>query len=349
MTKAAPPSAIARAIPAGSVPLISVEGTAYDCGAEYARIVNARYPGYREYLDMAHGFRESLTGQVARLVEQRAPFVADLYRGLTDADTPGPGTSAPARPSECTSFSVSGGLTLDGALISGQNKDTPAERAMLYIVLRMRITEGPTILVLAYPGEVLGYGMWSTGMSVFRNNLHSTAGSENGLSMAQWGLLALAGSSADDAAELARKYGMSGSGNCLISDVSGRSLSVEFNTGGVSVVPAREGISTHANHPVGEQTAPHECFPDKIEQANSRYRMETLWELLDAERGRLTAQKALMCLAHHGRYPLGVCRHVIGGSTRVCTTAAVVAEPAQGRLHVVRGNPCCNWAATYTL
>ena len=77
--------------------------------------------------------------------------------------------------------------------------------------------------------------------------------------------------------------------------------------------------------------------------------MNFLWKLLNAERGRLTAQRALMCLADHSRYPRGICRHMVGKSVGMGTTAAVVAEPARGRLHVVRGNPCCNPAVIYEL
>jgi hypothetical protein len=75
--------------------------------------------------------------------------------------------------------------------------------------------------------------------------------------------------------------------------------------------------------------------------------MNGLWELLNADRGCLTAQKAIMALADHTRYPLGICRHA-GGKLNQVTTATVVAEPAKGRLHVARGNPCCNWPKTYT-
>ena len=65
----------------GSVPLLEVSGTAYECGCRYAEIVKARYPGYRRYLDQAFRW-EDLSGDVRRLVERRAPYLVDLYRGL---------------------------------------------------------------------------------------------------------------------------------------------------------------------------------------------------------------------------------------------------------------------------
>ncbi len=332
----------------GAIPLIAVEGTAHECGRQYAEIAIARYPGYREYLDAACRLAR-LPRKITRLFEERAPYLLEVSRGMAEvAGSPVTPAQEPARDT-CTSFGVSGSLTLDGRPISGQTKDTSLDRVNLYIVLRMRIKEGPTILVLCYPGELLGYGMWSTGMSIFRNSLFSRAGADGALDLDVWGLLTLAGRSVHEGVELARKHGLRDAANCLISDPQGESLSVEWNAGGVNAIPARNGIATHANHPEGEDTAAFEDYPDEVEKEDSRYRMHGLWRLLDAERGRLTPQRAMMLLADHTRYPRGICRHLLTETASRCTTAAVVAEPTAGKLHVVRGNPCANWPVTYTI
>ena len=293
-----------RAVPEGIVPLISVEGTAYDCGRDYAEIVMREYPLFHEYLNSVHRWK-TLPDEVKRLFQNQAPHILELYQGMIEASELPQGIQENPKPekTECTSFGVSGSVTLDGQPISGQTKDTGYNRAYLYIVLRMRIKDAPTILTLAYPGEVLGYGMWSTGMSIFRNSLYSQKGAKQGLSMVQWGLLTLAGQSVHEGVELAQKYGISSAGCCLISDPHGESLSVEFNVGGVGIVPAKDGIATHGNHPEAKETTPYEDYPDEIEKENSRYRMHGLWDLLDKERGRLTPQKVLMLLADHTHYP----------------------------------------------
>jgi len=339
---------IPRAVPEGTVPLVSVEGTAYECGRHYAEIVMEKYPGYRRYLDAANKWKK-LSPDVQRLIGDRAPFLFDLYRGLLEIAKPSQEDRGLREKTTCTSFGLSGSVTLDGQPISGQTKDTGIKSAYLYIVLRMRIKDGPTILVLAYPGEILGYGIWSTGMSIFRNSLYSKQGAEKGLTMEQWGLLTLAGRTVHEGVDIARRCGITGSGSLLISDAQGESLSVEYNAGGVGIVPAKDGIATHGNHPEGEETGAFEHYPDEIEKENSRYRMHGLWRLLNAERGKLTPQKALMMLADHTHYPRGICRHITGDIANGGTTAAVVAEPTVGKLHVVRGNPCCNWPVTYTL
>ena len=352
---AAPRGPIPRQVPPGTVPLLAVEGTAYDCGREYGELVRERYPFHTNYRERRAWWKE-LAPEVKALYERRAPHLFDLFQGLSDgigpANEPAPSAAPVSEAGGCTSFGVSGSVTLDGEPFSGQTKDTQTQSAYRYVVLRMRIKDAPTILVLAYPGEVLGYGMWSTGMSIFRNSLYSQAGAEQGLPMDTWGLLMLAGSSVHDGLDLARRFGVANSGNCLISDPQGESLSVEFNVGGVSAVPAREGIATHGNHAEGAETRPFAAYVGKegrSEEENSRYRMHGFWHLLHAESGRLTPQRAFAALADHTYYPQGTCRHWVDGKPGMETTAAVVVEPTKGLLHVVRGQPCANWPVTYTV
>ena len=339
---------VLRAVPEGTVPLIAVEGTAYDCGRAYGEMVVRQYPGYRRYLDQAWRWLQTLSGPAHTVLERRCPQILEVHRGLVEVAGPPVGEAARVN-GACTAFGISGAVTLDGQPISGQTKDTPVEGAEFYIVLRMRITGAPTILVLCYPGEVLGYGLWSTGMSIFRNALYSSQGGASGLTMEEWGFAALAGGSVEEGVELAERYGITKAGNCLISDPAGVSVGVEFNGGGVSIVRYDDGIATHTNHPLGQQTAAFGHYPDDAERANSYFRLERLAELLRAERGRLTPQKALMCLADHTGSPGGLCRHMVADGAETYTTGAVIAEPTRGHLHVVRGNPCCNWPVTYTM
>ena len=194
---------------------------------------------------------------------------------------------------------------------------------------------------------LLGYGFWSTGMSVFRNALYVPA-ADSGLPAQCFGLAALACSNVDEAAELARREGIIGAGNFLFSDSEGRSISVEYGADGVGIVEARDGIHTHANHAHDERLQERESYEEEEKQI-SLHRETRLAALLADERARLTAQKALMALADHDGYPYSLCRHLVHDKPGHETSAAIVAEPTLGRLHVVRGAPCMNWPVTYTL
>ncbi len=344
-----------RLAPEGVIPLVDFEGSAYECGKAYAKFTMKNYPGYREYLDMAYDWK-SLDPELKSVVDERTPYLLDLHRGIWEEAGPpqkplkSHSSNSRASKDDCTSFGIAGDQTVDGYPLSGQTKDTPLDRIELYIVLRMRIEEGPTLLILCYPGETLGYGMWSTGMSLYRNNLYSTAGREGGMSFKVWGMLTLAGSSIDESIELVNRFGLQGFGNCLIMDSEGKSASIEWNAGGIDVLPAEDGICTHANHPIGPETSQY-LGVDGSELRCSEHRTFGLRKKLIAERGRLTPQLVLSILSDHTDYPNGgICRHrEEEGFTDCITTAAVITEPTRGKLHVVRGNPCSNWPVTYTL
>jgi hypothetical protein len=85
------PAVVPRQVPEGTVPLISVEGTAYDCGRAYAETVRERYPGYRRSLDGA-GWWASAASELVKLdfgPERRPDFAADhspidCYRSSMD-------------------------------------------------------------------------------------------------------------------------------------------------------------------------------------------------------------------------------------------------------------------------
>ena len=97
---------------------------------------------------------------------------------------------------------MAGGATLEGQPLSGQTKDVGHSAAQRFVVLRLRLKAAPTVLIVAYPGEVWGFGLWSTGMTLYRTSLYSSADGAGALTAEQWGLLALAGTSVHEAVEL---------------------------------------------------------------------------------------------------------------------------------------------------
>lgn len=344
---------------AGGVPLIAVEGTAYECGQQYREIIK------RDYAHCQRPLHESWRGcdavaawlclplAVERLFAAHAPHILDIYRGYMACDTGmGPGGKRHeghfAPETGCSSFGVAGEFTATGGPLSGQTKDTPDDRLEQFIVLRMRMKDAPSLLVLAYPGEILGYGFWTTGTSIFRNSLFSSGPGTRGLTFEQWGMLALSCEHVDEGIALAQEYGIADMANALITDSHGGSASVECNVGGIGIVPARDGIATHANHPEGAGTAPYEEFPAE-RRADSLHRQTQLRARLEGQRGHLTAAGAMEALTDHTTYPHGICCHQGFDGEEYSTTAAVVADPSAGQLLVTLGHPCSNAARVYEI
>jgi len=333
------------------LPLFAFEGSSYKCGIEYTKKVLQEFPHFSEYLTNAQAW-QNIQPEIKKTFSTHAPFIIDFYRGVnSQLNKSGFKSSKNLHQSnnECTSFSLSPNATINKLPISGQNKDTSRKRAKNYIVLHLKFSDGPSILVLAYPGELLGYGMWSTRMTIFRNSLHSTGGGITGLTMEQWGLLSLASESLGDSLGFIERFGLKGMGNCIISDPKGHSASIEFNCGGIDIIYPTNGVLVHANHPVGKNTSQFENYQDSTEKENSRYRMEHLFKILESNHSKLSVPKAHEALSDHSRYPRGICRHKICESWKHGTTACIIANPNQGELWISNGNPCCNDPVLYSI
>lgn len=335
------------------VPLVSVAGTATECGEQLGAI-------WRDILRARRNPPNSTetpwwlenSGAAARWVDAIAPHLRDVMRGMqkgaglgeTAWDDAGSCRCLPREPG-CTAFSVAASATLAGAPLSGQTKDTARESADRYVVLRMMPQNAPAFLTVTYPGELFGYGFASTGVSIFRNALYAGAPA-SGLPFHVWGLLSLCGAGVDTAREIALREGVRFAGNALLSDARGRALSVEGTAGGLGILESAGGCLVHANHVETESLKAFERR-DARQLDASRHRRRRLEELLRGELGRLTAERCLAFLSDHANYPCSLCCHM--DPPRQETTAAIVAEPTRGQLRVVRGAPCANPSAVYSL
>jgi len=348
----------------GVVPLLDVAGSASTCGemlgcAWHAALAQMaqNYPSVSRPAWKAAAFR--------KLIGRYAPHLPDLFLGMAKgAGLPEDriGTRAlPEKEAGCTSFAVAPEAALEGRPISGQTKDTPADRIFQYQVLRMRLTDGPSALTLTYPGWIFGHGFVAGGCAIFRNSLYAGA-SRGRLSYAMWGILALHCPTVEEAVELALRHGVETTGaHCTLADERGGIRGIEMGRGGIRILKPARGIYVHSNHVVSGASIGRFEEYNAAGLRDSTNRRQRLTARLAAEHGRLTAPLAHLAMADHGGYPHGVCHHAAGlpGAQRqvasafapllVNTTAAVTAEPARGRLHVTRGQPCRNWPQTYSL
>ncbi len=345
----------ARFTAEGSVPLINCEGTAFTCGEQLGI---AWQHALRKNAGRAKGrwtpwWWKGRGGVVADLVETIAPHLVDIHRGLAKGAGIAEELCAPSpitQPLEdCTSFAVHQDQTLDGHAITGQTKDTGQQRTSFYQVVRLRPTDAPGFLTLTYPGELFGYGFGSTGMSLFRNALYVTPQRPGGvLPLDAFGLLALFSHTLEDVIEMARRHGVRTVAHSVAADASGRVVGLEMCQGETEIIKGRDGLYAHANHTVSPRFQSLESDTDAATQraGASEHRQRRLYELLEQDRGRLTPQLMLRHLSDHANHPLSICCH---RDRDYHTTAAVVAEPGRGLLHVTRGPPCQNWPVTYRL
>ena len=338
-----------------SIPLASVKGTAYECGIQLGEIwrdiirtrvvISSKTEKGEPWWAMGNGI-------IPKLIDKYAPHLREIMKGIQNGaglknkppkiwDWPS-GEGNWMFKNECSAFAVKPAATVDGLPLSGQTKDTPEDRVSKYQVLKLEPEGAPSFLTLTYPGELFGHGFATTGVSLFRNALYINSGKE-GIPFNVWGLISLC-SNINIAIDCALSYGIKTSGNALISDGTGRTVSIECTDKGIGVIEHDETIHVHTNHILAPELKYIEDQKEtKLQGSHLRY--ERLKELLEQELGKISPSRCLQLLGDHKNYPLSICRHDYLNSE---TTAAVVADPALGRLYVVRGNPCMNWPVTYS-
>lgn len=335
----------------GPIPVLRVSGTALDCGLRLGELWG---PAIRARADKPDTgtvpiFKNPL---ILRLFEHYVPSLVDLHRGMTrGAGIPEaklfsvfPGGSAIG--DGCTSFAVHPSVTKIGGPLSGQTKDTGAERIGQYQVLALRIEKGLQLLTLTYPGWLFGHGFAAGGCSVFRNSL--SCGNPGGkLPYDIWGLLVHACPTVEEARKLTLDHGVMDGAHCAIADEHGGILGVESGSAGYAFLPPVNGIYTHTNHVMSGPPLSTVEKPPALGLDDSEHRQKRLYELLANEKGSLTGLSAFAALGDHAKYPTSICSDARANCGM--TTAAVVVEPTRRLMHVCRGLPCLNPPVTIHL
>lgn len=116
-----------------------------------------------------------------------------------------------------------------------------------------------------------------------------------------------------------------------------RCVNVEMTGERLSAVEALPML--HTNHFTHAGLTPLDAM-NPISRNSSRQRLSRLEALLDRLGAPESPEQMLDALADHSMFPVGICMHAQGHVTRADTVAAVVLEPAEGRLHLRRGHPC---------
>lgn len=335
----------------GRVPLLDVAGSAADCGEALGHAWRRALREQAAERDAGRPWWQEPS--LARLLDRLAPHLPDLYRGMARGaglrpEQVGDQPRYPVRDG-CTSFAIAPQAALARQPLSGQTKDTPANRLDLYCLLRMRLRGGRgSMLTLTYPGWLMGHGFVQGGCALFGNSLW--AGPSAGrLPRHAWLMLAHHCPTAEEAWKLARDHGVEAAegGHTTVADEHGGIVGIEVGTGGVAALRPKNGLYVHANAVVsGARLRRHETRDSLFTRRDSLRREARLRKLLAPDRGRLTPQTLFAACCDHDSDPVGVCRHQ---SDHAQTTALVIAEPTRGLLHVAGGAPCRTWPTTHAL
>jgi isopenicillin-N N-acyltransferase-like protein len=350
-----------------SYPLFSAGGTPRALGRQHGEQARGQVRGFIDYLGhLLRLSREHLHARALRflpLFEQHSPHLVDEVHGLAEgAGVPLAEALAAQVRGElgfildecCTTFVISPRGTAGGRVLIGQNSDVEPELEEFAYVLRLEPEGRPAALMWTF-GGMLGYhGLNDAGVAHFANSLGGGPPWRVGLPHYPVKRLMLEQRSLDDVLSLLRRVPVCSSGNYVLCDGSGRIADVELTPEGFALLEDRgEGFLAHSNHFL---CGPYACpATDAASVPDSFPRLDRMRGLLRGGFGHLTVEDLKRFLADHEGQPTSVCRHPHGGpdhpsvSARGRTTASLIAEPAAGRLHVSRGNPCLAAYTAYDL
>ena len=347
--------------------LIEARGTHRELGRQHGEQCRDRLLGFLDYLGstlkLASAEIESRATRFRPLFEQHCPHLVDEIRGLAEGAAVRfeqalavqiRGELGQVERGGCTTFVIAARGTAAGNILIGQNCDMDPEMEQFGYVLRLEPHGKPSMILWTFGGQIGYHGINSAGIGHFANALGGGPAWRFGLPHYPIKRMMLELRSLSGVFELLRRSPVCSSGNYVLCDGDGRIADVELTPEGFEVIEdGGDGFITHTNHYL---CGAHAC-PANYEQSvgDSFPRLDRIRELVSSKFGSITVDDLRGFLADHSGFPTGICRHPHDGpdhvsvSARGRTVASLIAEPATGRFHVCRGNPCESTFATYQL
>jgi predicted choloylglycine hydrolase len=351
--------------------LLELEGSSYEIGFVHGRAGKEKIKHFIDVI-IHHGM-ESMPGLTkekalsqARLyipfIETYAPHLAEEIKGIADGADISPEEAyllqcraeftqlsleeEPGRDG-CTSFAVQKRMTEDGKVWVGQNLDLSPFYKDFGVMLRITPEKGPAILCYSQVGSLGHMGINSAGLGWATNALFSL-GWKPGVPRSVLYRLILEKESVSEAIRAVTNAERASSCNYLISHKSGDIKDLETTADYYGIINMKKGVMVHTNHFLHPNLAKFEKIPqDKFE--NSRFRENRFKELLTKHQGKLSIQNLMQFLTDHENYPATICRHTEGPPWNIITIASMIAQPADGLMHVSFGQGCKNKYITYSL
>ncbi len=351
---------------AAQLPYIEVTGTHREVGrqiGEAERELVLRELDYYEVQFVAlagFSFAEAVERARPNLrpAEEAVPQIVDQLRGLAEgagvpfeqifaANCIEELTCLPERtggPEHCTSFAFTAG----GRTVAGHNEDWYPGDIECLTVRQVTLPDGTSYLSVGPAGNLPITGVTACGLCGSANTLYSWdmgSGVPNNLLLAS---LFACRSLEEVRARIAAVPRARGS-NHLWADAAGGILDIETTATRMAWLDGGACFA-HTNHYVTPELAPQ----DATTSEGSYKRRARADELLAAglEAGEDPVRLGQTLLRDHANAPLSICSHWDDDDPdqdQSVTTASMVWEPAERRVHVAVGQPCDHPFATYAL
>ena len=350
----------------GSLPVIRVEGTAYEMGYQHGKqspeliqymAREALLKEVRRYSKKADlSWMAELAKEYEPFIREYAPHLLEEIRGIGD----GAGITYQEAlmlqcrselaykvkaEAECTSFGLERERSATGEVIVGQNLDLGAAMEDGAVILFLYPAKGPAILTWTLAGTVGQFGLNSAGLGRCGNVLISS-GWRVGLPTTILFRRILEQSSVKEAEAFMAGAYRAKSNNFMLGDETGCVANLETTVTDFRVLQPKDGIVTHTNHYLHPDLIPGEMFYDVNDSA---VRLRRLNELLAGSPRKIAPERLKAFLADHANAPHTICKHVEKDSPRAKTVASGILYPESRTMEVCPGNPCTSQFTTYRL
>jgi predicted choloylglycine hydrolase len=253
--------------------------------------------------------------------------------------------NAGAADRECTSFAIKGSCTVDGKAYSGQNADLNGNFEEFSNVVTFSVEGKPLIMMVTPAGQISYQGMNDEGLSVNCNFL-ACNGWRKGFPRYLISRLMLEESTFDRAcARLEGLRELAASRNVLLCDEKGNMINYETTPERVAAIRDAGDYFVHSNHFLHPEMLCCECESDK---ENSICRLKRLTELIEKNKGRISADMLKTFLRDHENGKNSICMHRDPDKeVSYHTFASIINHLADRYMEAAKGNPCTNEFSIY--
>jgi isopenicillin-N N-acyltransferase-like protein len=337
---------------------IEARGTHRELGRQHGEQCREQLLGFLDYLQKTLRLsRDQLHARALRLLplfERQCPHLVEEIHGLAEGARVAlaealavqiRGEMRPIGDGGCTTFVIAARGTAAHEILIGQNSDMDPEIEPWSYVLHLRPTGKPAVLLWTFGGQIGYHGLNDAGVAHFANSLGGGPAWKFALPHYPVKRMMLECRRLPEIQELLRLVPVCSSGNYVLCDGGGAIADIELTPEGSTMLPdSGSGYITHTNHFL---CGVHACAAnDRLSVGDSFPRLKRIQQLVANKIGSLTLADVRNFLADHEGHPTSICRHPHNGpdhpsvSARGRTVASLIAEPARGRLHIARGNPC---------
>ena len=244
----------------------------------------------------------------------------------------------------CSALGFTPAKTEDGCAWIGQDWDWKHEAGEALILLRIKRSGKPNILMITEAGIVGKIGMNSCGIGVCLNALGSDKqyqGETIPLHIALRGVLD--SRSLSEAIGNAGRFPLACCANFLIGSSTGQIITVEIGPGDIDVIYAEKGYVIHTNHFYGPRMV-NIRDTGRISFPDSYLRLGRLGDMIRERADKKISYSDIreMLSDHVGR-PDSICRHPDLNDPeemRIETLFSVIMNLSEGKMYYTPGNPC---------